>query len=100
MDFTFLFIVILMLLAIKSELNIVAFGLFALLLFTAKSKYLIIAALVGLALILAVGYLNLGDYQMPAIVGALFVVVLLIAKKESDQPAGGAYGGGGGGMFG
>jgi len=98
MDYTFLFIIILMLLAVKSNLPYIAAGLGLLLLFTAKSKYLLIAALVGVALALAVGYVNLGEYTMWVVVGCLFVVMLLIAKRESDQPAGGGYGGGGG-MF-
>lgn len=94
MDFTFLFIVILMLLAVKSELNAVAAGLFVILLFTANSKYLLAAAFVGFALAIGVGYFNLGDYSAWAILGALFVVVLLIIKKDNDAPSAGAYGGG------
>ncbi|PIT85521.1 hypothetical protein COU36_02780 [Candidatus Micrarchaeota archaeon CG10_big_fil_rev_8_21_14_0_10_59_7] len=99
MDYTFLFIVILMLFAVKSGLYYVAVGLFVLLLFTAKNKYLIAAAVVGggIALMWYSG-MNLGDYSMIITVGGLFLVLLLIAKKESDQPQG--YGGGGGGMFG
>ncbi|VVB67057.1 Uncharacterised protein [Candidatus Norongarragalina meridionalis] len=97
MDYTFLFLVILMLFAVKSGVEYIAVGIFVLLLFTSKSKYLLAAAVVGggIALLWYSG-VNLGDYGMIVTVGGLFLVLLLIAKKESDQPQG--YGGGG--MFG
>ena len=93
MDFTFLFVVILMLLAVKNELNMVAVGLFVILLFTAKSKYLLAAAFVGIALAVGVGFFIIGEYSPWVILGALFVVVLLIIKKEGEAPNAGAYGG-------
>lgn len=91
-DFTFLFIIIIMLLAVKNELNFVAVGLFALLLFTSKNKFLLAAAFVGFGLMIAVGWLDLGDYFSWVVLGSLFLVMLLLAVKDSGQPA---YGGGG-----
>lgn len=96
MDFTFLFIVILMLLAVKSNMTWIAVGLFLLLLVTAsKSKYLLVAALVGLALVLLTHYVDLGDYFMWVVVGGLFLVLLLISKKEAEHPTPEGYGMGG-----
>lgn len=95
MDLTFLFIIVLMLLAVKSGLTWIAAGLFLLLLFTAKSKYLFVAALVGFVLAVSVKFIDLGEYSMWVIVGSLGLVLFLIAKKESDQPGPGGYGQGG-----
>ncbi|MCX6768124.1 MAG: hypothetical protein NTY90_05375 [Candidatus Micrarchaeota archaeon] len=93
MDFTFLFIVILMVFAAQNGLLPIAAGLFLLLLFTAKGKLPIAAAVVGglLVTLIFVGYNN-----MLVIGGGLFVVFLLLAKGDSGAGpagyAGGAYG--------
>jgi hypothetical protein len=92
MDFTFLFIIIIMLLAVKNDLNMVAVGLFALLLFTSNNKFLLAASFVGFGLLVAVGWMNLGNYFSWVVLGSLFIVMLLLAVKDSGKPA---YGGGG-----
>ena len=56
MDFTFLFVIILMLLAVKTGLWYVAAGLFIVLVFTSKSKMLLLAAIIGLAVAVATGF--------------------------------------------
>ncbi len=88
MDFTFLFIVILMLLAVKSGLEWVAAGLAILLFVTSKGKYLWIAAGVGIALVVAVYYFGQGEWSFWIIAGGLGLGLLLLAKKDSDEPQG------------
>lgn len=91
MDFTFLFIIILMLLALKSGLDIVAIALLVILVFTSKSKYLLIATVIGGALVVIVG---LGGFSSSldnpvtlAVLGGLFLIMLLLARQDSDNPA-------------
>lgn len=91
MDFTFLFIIILMLLAVKSGLTIVAIGLALVLFVTSKSKYLLLAAVVGL-LVVGAAYFNISgllDFSNSTtwiILGGLFLVMVILAKKDSDTP--------------
>lgn len=97
MDFTLLFIVILMLLAIQSGLKVVAIGLgVMLLIISMKNKYLFLASLVGIALIAGITFFGVGS-ELWFIGGGLFLIVIILAKKESDVPAQGYYPGGGGG---
>ncbi|MFH1056328.1 MAG: hypothetical protein V1717_00830 [Candidatus Micrarchaeota archaeon] len=86
MDFTFLFVIVIMLLAVKSGLVWVAAGLALILLATSKSNYLIFAAVVGIAVVVAVNYLGDSDLSFWVIVGGLGLILLLLAKKDSDQP--------------
>ncbi len=90
MDFTFLFIILLMMLAVKSQLWYVAVGLFVILIVTSKNKYLLVAALLGLA---AVGLSSqtgistyFGDATNWIVLGILFAILVLLAKKDSDNP--------------
>lgn len=95
-----MFIIVLMLLAVKSGMLWIAVGLFLLLLFTSKSKYLLLAAVVGIGVVVATRFADLGDYSMWVIVGGLFAVVLLISRKEAEHPSPEMYGGMGGmGMY-
>ena len=99
MDFTFLFIVVLMVLAMQSNNITITVALFARLLITAsKNKYLLVAAFVGGALALVWGTDFAAEYRTPLLLGGLFAILLLLAKKDSDSPmpAGGAGGYGGG----
>lgn len=84
MDFTFLFLVILMLLAYQSGLGVIAVGLFLVALVMAKNKYLLAAALIGGA-VLAALYLGLGDLTSWVVVIGLFAVFLILAWRD-DQP--------------
>jgi len=95
MDFTFLFIVILMLLAVKSGLLYVAAGLFVLLIVTAlKSRWLLTAAIIGGAVVGAMAFGLIGEDTFWPIVGGLFIVLVILAKKDSDHPMQeGGYGG-------
>ncbi|MBI5035790.1 hypothetical protein HZC09_00450 [Candidatus Micrarchaeota archaeon] len=95
MDFTFLFIIIIMMLAVKSELWFIALGLFVILLVTSKNKYLLIASFLGLALILIVNYAGmssyLGDLSTWVVLGILFLILLLLARNDSEQPSPAGY---------
>ena len=93
MDFTFLFIVILMLLASQSGAVIISGALFVALLVQAKDKYLLFSALVGGAIVI-LNYLQVLDNTF-LILGGLFVVLLLLVREDSVHPQP-AYGGGGG----
>ena len=84
MDFTFLFIAVLMIIAAQSGMLWIAAGLFLILLLSAKSKILLLAAgIVGvLFAIIALG-LTGTNY---IVIGGLFLVFLLIVKKDADSP--------------
>ncbi len=81
MDFTFLFLIILMLLAYQSGLSYVAAGLFVVALVTAKNKFLLAAALIGGAVLGAL-YLGFGEGSSWLIVAGLFAVFLILAYKD------------------
>ncbi len=91
MDFTFLFVIILMLLAVKSGVSYIAVGLLIILLLTSKNKYLLVAAVVGGLTVLLVGWEGasglLGDMNIWIGLGGLFIVLLLLAKKDDDHPS-------------
>lgn len=103
MDFTFLFIIILMLLALKSGLELVAIGLFVILLFTSKNKWLLIATLIGGALVAVVSLggisSSLNDPVTLAVLGGLFIILILLARNDSESPAPQGYYPGAGGMM-
>ncbi|MEM4255045.1 MAG: hypothetical protein QXR53_01815 [Candidatus Norongarragalinales archaeon] len=88
MDFTALFIVVLMILAAKTGLLWIAVGLGVLLLVTSKGSYAIAAALLGIGVAAAIYFLGESDLSFYVMVGGLGVVLLILAKKESDQPSG------------
>ncbi|MBI4406775.1 hypothetical protein HY571_02580 [Candidatus Micrarchaeota archaeon] len=98
MDFTFLFLTILMLLAAQSGMLWIAAGLFLLLLLSAKTHLLLIAAGVAFVLLALIGLgLTSSNY---VIMGGLFVVLVILVKKDADSPQQpdpmamyGAYGG-------
>ncbi len=97
MDFTFLFLTVLMILAAQSGMLWIAVGIFLLLLLSAKSKWLLMAAGVS-AILTGVVYFT-GVQNSYLVVGGMFIVLLLVVKKDADnpQPEGGAmYGGYGG----
>ncbi len=76
-----------MLLAVKSELYWIAGGLAIILFATSKGKYLMLAAVVGVILVVAVNFLGNSDYLLWVIGGGLGLILLLLAKKDSDEPA-------------
>jgi hypothetical protein len=86
MDFTFLFLIILMLMAYQSGLGLIAAGLFVVTLVMAKNKFLMAAAAVG-GLALGALFLGFGEESTLIIGGALFLVFILLAWKD-DQPGG------------
>ncbi len=97
MDFTFLFLTILMVLAAQSGMLWVAAGLFLILLLSAKTKMLLIAAVVGAVLLGIVAFGGVGNNYL--IIGGLFAVFLILVKKDADSPQpdpNAAYGGYGG----
>lgn len=90
MDFTFLFIIVLMLLAAKAQIYWLTGVLFLLLIASAKTKLLFVVAVVGLVLAISAGTLNFGDNTIYVVVGALMLVVLLIVRGGDPKPS---YGG-------
>ncbi len=100
MDYTFLFIIILMLFAVKYNLLLVAGGLFVLLIFSTKSKYLLLASVIGLVIAALTKYIDLGDYTTYVVLGGLFAVMVLISRKDADAPQSQGFGPPGmGGMY-
>ena len=91
MDFTFLFIVVLMLLASQSGNVIIAGFLFIALLVTSKDKYMFAAAFVGLGVVLVMN--TQLENKTLYMLGGLFAVLLLIARDDLKHPQP-AYGGG------
>ncbi len=91
MDFTFLIIVILMLLAAQSGNLPIVIALFALMLVVAKNKYLMLAAFIGLILA-GVSTLNLENKSI-YMMGGLFLIIILLAKTDGGAPP--QYSGGG-----
>jgi hypothetical protein len=90
-DFTFLFIIVLMLLAAKAQIYWLTGVLFLLLIASSKTKLLAAASVVGLVLAVALGAMNFGENTIYVLVGALVLVVLLIVRGGDDKPH---YGGG------
>lgn len=86
MDFTYLFIIFLMIFAVQANQPIVALALLAMLLVMSKSKIMTAVALVGGLIALAV---SLGFNDPLVIGGGLIVVVLLLVKGD---PTGGMMG--------
>ena len=88
-------IIILMLLALKSGLTIVAVGLLVILIFTSKSKWLLMATAVGggLALIAGLGGINssLDNPVTLAVLAGLFLILLILARSDSENPAPQSY---------
>jgi len=93
MDFTFLFIVILMLLAVKSGLTWVAAGLAILLLLTSKSKYLILAAIVGIGVVLGARFFENSDLNFWVIAGGLGLILFILARRDTEEPSAAGMGG-------
>ena len=88
MDFTLLFVLILMLLAYQSGLTAIAIGLLLVALVTAKNKYLLAAVAIG-GLVLGVLFLGLGEITSWLVIGGLFVIFLILAwKDEGTGPQG------------
>ncbi|MFQ5405871.1 MAG: hypothetical protein ACE5DI_01800 [Candidatus Micrarchaeia archaeon] len=88
-DFTFLFLLFLMLFALQTKgLELVAIALFVILFVVAKSKHLMIA----LGLVALVFFLFSSGVDDPLVLGGLLLAILvLIVKKDSDQPSAQGY---------
>lgn len=92
MDFTFMFLIILMLLAAQNGIMALAVVMLILAFVTAKNRYASYGALVGAGLLAGI-YLNFFKENGPELlIGGIFII-FLIAVKGDDQPQ--AYGGGG-----
>ncbi|MFH1779764.1 MAG: hypothetical protein ABH803_01305 [Candidatus Micrarchaeota archaeon] len=88
MDFTLLFLVILMLLAVQSQLTGVAILLgIVLLVKSTNNKYNIAAALVGILIVLGAMFFDLGG-EFWLIAGGLFAIIILLVKGEPDPAQG------------
>jgi len=86
LDVTFLLVGFLILMALQSNQLVVAAGLFVVLLATAKSKALLLAALIigGLGLL----YLTNSADPLILIAGLLIVLVILVRSDSSPGPQG------------
>ncbi len=84
-DFTYLFLVFLMILAMQSNQPLVALAMFIVLLVMAKSKWLIGVALVGGVLSLVVGA---GGTDPVLVGGGLLLIVVLLLKSDSGAGSG------------
>ncbi len=97
MDFTFIFLTILMVFAAQAGMLWIAVGLFLILLLSAKTKLLLLATgISGVLLALITLGIAANNYL---IIGGLFVMFLIIIKKDADSPQPdpmAAYGGYGG----
>ena len=93
MGFTFMFLIILMLMAYQAGLGMIAAGLFVVTLVMAKNKFLLAAAFIGGLALLAL-FLGFGDEASIIIAGALFLVFVLLAYKDDQPQQPGMYGGG------
>lgn len=92
MDFTFLIVIVFMLLAAQSNNVPIVLALFAMLLVLAKSKMLWLAAFIGL-LLAGISMWDVENKSVFILVG-LFVVLMIVAKSEPQTPApymGGGY---------
>jgi len=91
MDFTFIFLIILMMLAAKNGMYELAAAMLVLTFVTAKNNYAMFGAVIAGALLAAMWLGIIKEGPEPIIVG-LFII-FLIAVKSDDKPPG--YGGGG-----
>jgi len=85
MDFTFIFLVILMLLAAKNGLFELAGALLILAGVTAKNKYSLIGVLIAAALLAAL-WLGIVKETGPEIIIVGVFIIFLISVKGDDQP--------------
>ncbi|MBI5229193.1 hypothetical protein HY991_03715 [Candidatus Micrarchaeota archaeon] len=90
MDFTFLLLVILMLLALQAGQQLIAAGLFIILIFSAKSKLLLIFGIIGLA-IATVFFLGWEGMSSAFIIVGLFLILVVIIKVSPPEPGPEAY---------
>ena len=84
-DFTYLFLVFLMVLAMQSNQPLVAIAMFVILLVMAKSKWLVGVALVGGILSFIVGS---GGMDPVVVGGGLLLIVVLLLKSDSGAGSG------------
>src|SRR3989338_1211075 len=84
-DFTYLFLVFLMVLAMQSNQPLVAIAMFVILLVMAKSKWLVGVALVGGILSFIVGS---GGMDPVVVGGGLLLRVVLLLKSDSGAGSG------------
>ena len=82
-DFTNLFLVFLMILAVQANRPEVAAVLFVILLVLAKSKALILVAVMGA--VIAIG-MFMGEFNPMVVGGGLVIVMIILVKSESDSP--------------
>jgi len=88
MDFTYLLLIAVAVLAAKSNLFLLAVGILVILLLMAKDKYTLGATLVGGVMVFAT---SLDVYSPFIILGGLLVVLYLVSKAKPIEPQG--YGG-------
>lgn len=85
MDFTILLLAVFLLLALQQQLWPIAGALLLLILFTAKSKILIVVALAGIGMAALTLFGN--AYPSWLIIAGLFLILLYLARKD-DRPTG------------
>ena len=96
MDFTFIFLIILMLLAAQNGIMPLAVVMLILAFVTGKNKYALYGAAIAGALLAGI-YLNFFKENGPELlIGGIFIIFLIAVKGEDQPPQG--YGGGYSGM--
>ncbi len=96
MDFTFIFLIILMLLAAQNGIMALAVVMLILAFVTAKNRYALYGAVVGAGLLLGT-YFNFFKENGPELfIGGIFIVFLIAVKGDEQAQPG--YGGGYPGM--
>lgn len=99
MDFTFLFLTVLMLFAWQSNMPMVALALFLVAMvsaFKSANKILLAGGLVA-ACLGVVLYLGIGELSGMIVVGGLLLILIITMMADNAPPQ---YGAGGGGMYG
>lgn len=88
MDFTFLFLVILMLFAWQNNMQVVSAALLVVAVVSAaknSNKLLLLAALVAAALLVFL-FVGLGDATGTIVIGGLFAIFIIIILTDSGAP--------------
>ena len=73
-----------MILAAQSGMLWVGVGLFLILLLSAKSKILLLAAVIAAVLLGIMAFGGVGSNYL--VIGGLFLVFLILVKKDADSP--------------
>ncbi len=87
MDFTFLFLTILMIMAAQSGAIVISAAIFLILLISSKDKMLLLASGVAATATIYVYLLQVKTLtDNLIIIGALFAILVILVKSDADHP--------------